>query len=177
MKSTQRFSVGANRVHDGRQQVFGQAVFPQDFGDLGDFLFGHFVGFSFLPDSLGFEVFGVGSSGQVAAQSHRDRPGSDFGQARRDDDSARRHGARQARCESKRNGEAVRHADHDVADGRRGGEVFLDVDSLRHQWLAFAGFIRHVGSQFSLRPQHFLNFLVLPQGHGSFRPARVFLAS
>lgn len=50
----------------------------------------------------------------------------------RDDDADRFHGTGQSRCQCEGHRQAVRHADHDVPDGFRSGEVLLDVACLRH---------------------------------------------
>ena len=77
-------------------------------------------------------MFGVSACRQIPAQAHRNRPGGDLGQPRRDDDAARVHGPGQARRQGERDGEAVGHADDDVPDDFGGGEVLLDVRRLGH---------------------------------------------
>ena len=78
----------------GLQVVWSERIFRYDqraarlaqhIGDLGGFFLRHLFGFPFLPRSLGGEVFGVRACGQVTTEAHRNRPGCNLGESRRDD--------------------------------------------------------------------------------------------
>ncbi len=78
--------VGTDRIDDRHEQLVSQAVVSQNIGGFGFFDFGHLEDFSLFSRALGSEMLGVGACGQVAAQSHGDRPRGHFGQTGRDDD-------------------------------------------------------------------------------------------
>jgi hypothetical protein len=64
---------------------------------------------------------------QVAAQSHRDRPGGDLGQAGRDHDMTAGDGSGESGGQRKGHRQPIRPADDDIADCLAAREVFLDV--------------------------------------------------
>ena len=95
----------------------------------------------FLPFTLPLAeiVLGIAACGEVAAQTHRDGAGRDLRHARRENDRSRIDRARQSRCQRERNGQPVRHADDDIADDCRRGEVLLCVRCLWHSLFRGSG--------------------------------------
>ena len=80
MKSTHRFLSARMEFTTDCHLVIVEAVGAKNVGDFGSLLFRHLFGLTFLPCSFGGEMLGVGSCGQVTAEAHCNRPGSDFGQ-------------------------------------------------------------------------------------------------
>jgi hypothetical protein len=72
-------------------------------------------------------VFDVSAGGEVAAETHGDGAGGDFGKTGEDDHTGRYVCAGETGGESEGNGETVRHADDDVAYEVGGAEVFFLV--------------------------------------------------
>ena len=88
------FVVGTDRLRDRHRHLFVQAISPEDISDFGNFMLWKLLDFHFLTMTLGNKVFGIGFSGQIAPQPHRDRSCSNFCQTRRDDDASGIHGPR-----------------------------------------------------------------------------------
>ena len=76
---------------------------------------------------LFFVVFRIAPGGEVSAQTHCDRSRSNFCQTRGHDDSTRGNRSGESRCQSKRNREAIGHADHDVTNTVGTGKMAFDV--------------------------------------------------
>src|SRR6185369_55939 len=104
----------------------------EDFRDLAHFLVRNLHDFAFLALALFRVVLGVALCGHVAAESHRDRAGGDFGESCCDDDSGALDGSCQSGGECERNRQTVSHSDNDVANDFTRGEVAFDVGSLWH---------------------------------------------
>ena len=74
-------------------------------------------------------MLGIGFRREVAAQSHRDRARRNLSKPGRDDNPGafRQHrgSARESCGQREWHRQPVRHSNHDVAHGGRGGEMFL----------------------------------------------------
>src|SRR6185437_5793943 len=119
--------VGADGVDDGAHVFVGEAVAAKHFGDFLLLLVGNFDGLFDFAAALGGVMLGVGLGGEIAAESHGDGAGDDFGESRGDDDARGRNCAGESGSESERNGQAVGHADDDVANRGRGSEVLFKM--------------------------------------------------
>ena len=111
---------------------FYSALYRQYVGDLCGFGLWFLLDLQFLSDPLCVVVFGIALRGEIPSESHCDRPCGDFGQSRRHDDPRGVHRAGQARGQSKRDRQAIRHPDDDVPHGFGAGEVAFSVGCLRH---------------------------------------------
>ena len=107
-------------------------VIMEQLGHLDQLDLGNGLNLAPLALFLGRVVLGVALGGEVAPQAHRDRAGGDLGQAGGDDDPGLVYRAGEPGRQRERDGQAVRHPDHDVADELAGGEVALDVAGLVH---------------------------------------------
>src|ERR1043165_4367505 len=104
----------------------------EDLRDFAHVLVRDLDDFTFLTLAFFRVVFRVALRGEVTAQSHRNRSGSNLGEPGGDNNAGGIDGARQAGSQSKRNSQSVGHSDDDVADGFTGGKVTFDVTSLWH---------------------------------------------
>ena len=115
------------RGDDGRTFLGRHPILLED---VHDFLL---FGLRFLHDLLFFapalveEVLGVTPGRQVTTQPHRHGARGNLRQPRRDDNVRGGQRARDARGQSKRHRQPIRHANHHVADGVAPGEMLFDV--------------------------------------------------
>ena len=87
-------------------------------------------------------MFGIRLCRQVAAQSHGNRPGRNFRESCRNDQTcgvgARGESARNAGGECKGNSQAIGHTDHDVPDRGTRGEMRLHMRSCGHEFSLYS---------------------------------------
>ena len=83
-------------------------------------------------------MFGIAARSKISAQPHCDGPGGDFRKAGGQYDVRGGDGAGQPGGQSKRDRQAIGHADDDVAHGFAGGEVLLSVRGLGHKIMELA---------------------------------------
>jgi hypothetical protein len=112
----------------GTGAVYG--VLLEDGVDLLFFVAGAFDDLALFSLTLGDVVLRVAAGSEVAAETHGNRAGSDLSQAGQHHDAGGRYGSGEAGSEGEGNGEAVREADDDVADGGGGFEVALYVGAV-----------------------------------------------
>src|SRR6185437_7467328 len=72
--------IGADSVDDWAYVLVGEAVAAKNFGDFLLLLVGDFDGLLDFAAALGSVMLGVGLGGEVAAESHGDGAGDDFGE-------------------------------------------------------------------------------------------------
>ena len=109
-----------------------QAVVGEDLLHFARFFVGDLLHLARLALPLAFVVLGIALGGQVSAQSHGDGAGGDLGQSGDDDDVAVVDRAGESGGQREGNGQAVGHADDDVADNFAGGEMAFNVRCLWH---------------------------------------------
>ena len=97
----------------------------EDLIDLLLLILAAFYHFAFFPQALAAVVLGIAARGEIAAQSHGDGAGGDLRQPGEHDDVQGLDRAGEAGGQREGHGEAVGHADDDVADDVPGLEVGL----------------------------------------------------
>ncbi len=121
------------RGHHRRALLGRDAVALEDLHDLRALRVGDLLDLPLLARPLARVVLHVAARGEVPAETHRDRARRDLGDPRGDDDPGRIDRAGEPGGQGERNGEAVGHADHDVAHGLARGEVLFEVRRCRHR--------------------------------------------
>ncbi len=116
----------------------------EDFVDLFLFVVGALDDLALFAVAFGDVVLGVSAGGKVTAEAHGDGACGDLGEAGEDYDVGGGDCSGETCGESERNGETVREADDDIADGSGGLEVAFQVWSLRG--LGYVGGFVHGGS-------------------------------
>src|SRR6266851_2442855 len=120
-------------LDDGSAFIGAQTVRLKNLRHLAFLFVGNLDHFKLLARALFSVMFSVALCREITAQAHRDRAGSNLGQARGHDNSGSCScQASQSRGERKRNSQTVRHPNNDVAHGVAGSKVSLSVPSLRH---------------------------------------------
>lgn len=102
-------------------------ILLEDLVDLFLFVLGTLDDLAFFAMTFGDVVLGISAGGEVAAEAHGDRSGSDLGEAGEDDDVGRGDRSRQTRRKGEGDGEAVGESDDDIANGGAGLEVAFYV--------------------------------------------------
>ena len=121
------FLIAGNRGYHRRHLAFRQSVLAKNFGHLFNFYVGEFNRLAVFAVEFRSVMLRIGLSREISAQTHGDRACRNFRQSSRHHNSGRRDRAGESRRERERNGQPVRHADHDVAYCRRGREMLLNV--------------------------------------------------
>jgi hypothetical protein len=99
----------------------------EDVADLFRLCLGNGFDLVFLDGPFVGVVLGVATGGKVATETHRDGACGNLGKACRDNQVGLGNGPSKASRESEGNGQAVGHADDDVADSVACREVLLNV--------------------------------------------------
>ena len=134
--------IALQRSQHRRGLVALDAVGVEDLVDLLFFIPAALHDFAFFAQPLAAVVLGIAARREIAAQPHGDGPGGDLGQPRKHDDVQGIDRAGETGGEREGHGEAVRHADDDVADGVAGLEVCLMVMDRRRT--GHGGSVEHV---------------------------------
>ncbi len=112
--------------------VLGKPEAGEDLLHLASLFVGNLFYLAHFALAFAFVVLGIAARGQVSAEAHGDRAGSDFRQSGDHHDMAVIDRAGEAGGQRKRNREPVGHSDDHVADDFSCGEVPLNVGRLRH---------------------------------------------
>lgn len=102
-------------------------ILLEDLVDLFFFVVGALDDLALFAVALGDVMLSISAGGQVAAEAHGDRTGSDFRKSSEDDDTGGGYGTGETGGEGEGHGEAVGETDNDVANGGAGLEVAFYV--------------------------------------------------